>query len=118
MTKSIFYILLLGVLTLLCGIFLPQWWFVAVASFLTALAFKESMVKTAIISFFVVALVWFGTALYIDSANDSILSTRIGLLLGGMTPLVLTLITGILGGLVATLAGLTGASLNRAFFKS
>ena len=118
MTKTLFYIILLGMLTLLCGIFLPQWWFVAVVSFLTALVFKENMLKTGIISFLVVTVVWFGTAMYIDGGNESILSSRIGQILGGLSPFLLTLITGFLGGVVATLSGLTGASINAVFFKS
>ena len=118
MRKTLFYIILLGLLTLLCGIFLPQWWFVAVVSFLTALVFKEKMLKTGVITFLVVTIVWMGTAMYIDIGNESILSSRIGQILGGLSPFLLTLITGLLGGIVATLAGLTGASLNAVFFKS
>ena len=52
---------------------------------------------------------WGGQALYVHIANEGILSTRIAEMLGVGSPLIVVLITGVLGGLVSGLATLTGS---------
>ena len=116
--KTLIYILLLAVLTFLSGVFLPQWWFVAVIGFALAMIFREGLGRTALITFLAVFLVWLGTAMYIDAGNDSILSGRIGNLFGGLSPFLLAAVTGLLGGLCALLGALTGASLSSTISRS
>lgn len=116
--KIILYILLLAVLTFLSGVFLPEWWFVAVISFALAMIFKEGLGRTALVTVVVVFLVWFGTAMYIDAGNSSILSSRMGNLFGGLSPGLLAAVSGLIGSVCALLGALTGASLNAIISKS
>ena len=110
--KTVAYIVLLAVLTFCTGYFLSQWWIVAFIGFIVALVFKESMSKSGIITLLVVSLVWFVMAYSIDINNESILSGRIGNLFGGLNSLAVTLISALVGGIVAFFGALTGASLN------
>ena len=115
--KTLSYILLLSILTFFTGYFLDQWWLVAFIGFVVALLFKEGLLKSGLLTLLVVSLVWFGTAFSIDMSNESILSSRIGDLFGGLSPLLLALISGLVGGIVAMFGAFTGASLQSAFTK-
>ena len=112
--KILSYIVLLAILTLCTGFFLSQWWIVAFIGFVVALLFRQGILKSGLITLLVVALVWFGVAYNIDASNGSILSTRIGNLFGGVGPLALAAISGLVGGIVAMFGAFTGASLQSA----
>ena len=57
-------------------------------------------------------LLWGGLAYWIDIKNESILSTRISQLMGiGNNPVLLVLITGIIGGLVGGFAAMSASFL-------
>lgn len=115
--KIISYIVLLAFLTFCTGYFLSQWWLVAFIGFVVALFYKEGIIKSGLITLFVVGLVWFATAYSIDVSNESILSTRIGNLFGGLSPILLALVSGLVGGIVAMFGAFTGASLHSAISK-
>ena len=51
-------------------------------------------------------LLWSGFAWWQDQANNSILSEQVGNLLGGVSPLSLILITGLIGGIGGGLSAL------------
>ncbi|MEE9373337.1 MAG: hypothetical protein V3V00_09820 [Saprospiraceae bacterium] len=110
--KILGYVLLLAILTFCTGYFLPQWWLVAFIGFVVALVFRQGMMRSAVITLLVVGLVWFGTAYKIDIANESILSTRVGDLFGGLGSTTVALISGFIGGVVAMFGAMTGASLH------
>jgi hypothetical protein len=60
-------------------------------------------------------LLWVGYALYLDNANNHILSTKVAQILAaltGGTGIGLLLLTGVVGGLVSGLATLSGKLLN------
>ena len=116
--KTISYILLLAILTFLTGVFMAQWWFVALIGFALAIIFKESKSTSFILTFFVVFTVWIVVAIYLDSQNDSILAKRVGELFGGIPSFLLAVISAILGGLAGSLGALTGASLSEAVTTS
>ena len=82
-------------------------------SFLVALVFKRSMLKSALITFITVGIVWFFTAFVINSGNGDILGSRIGGLFG-LGSVGMMLVSGLLGATVAMMAALTGASLYKA----
>jgi len=55
---------------------------------------------------------WGGLAFWIDVKNDSILSVRISQLMGiGNNPVILILITGLIGGLVGGFAAMSASFL-------
>lgn len=53
-------------------------------------------------------LLWLGLALALNSANDGVLSARIGRLFGNIGGWLLVLITGLFGGILASFGVLTG----------
>ncbi|MDG2450386.1 MAG: hypothetical protein P8M34_12130 [Saprospiraceae bacterium] len=109
--KTLLYIALFAILSFSTGYFLSQWLLVAFIGFVVALLFKQGILKSGLLTLLVVGLVWFGLAYSIDLANESILSTRIGNLFGGLGPITLAAVSGLIGGVVAMFGAFTGASL-------
>lgn len=89
------------------NIFLP-WWSIALPGLIFGYLFKQQAVPSFLWGFFGVFLLWGGQALYVHIVNEGILSTRIAEMLGVGSPLIIVLITGVLGGLVSGLATVTG----------
>jgi len=110
--KTISYVALLAFLTFCSGYLLPQWWIIAFVSFVVAIAFRQGMLRSGLLSFLTVGMVWLISAFVIDGANDSILSQRVGDLFGVGSSGIL-IVTAVLGGTIALLAALTGASLRQ-----
>lgn len=88
--------------------FLP-WWSIAAMPAVMAFIFHLEVKFSFLAGFLVAALLWGGYAALIDSANDGILSERIGNLLGGASGFILVLITSLLGGIFGGLGALTGS---------
>src|ERR1700754_3739125 len=79
-----------------------DWWIIAIVSFLVAILVQQRLWLAFLSGFTALFLLWPGLALWIDSGNKGILSAKIAavLPLGGNSVLLL-LITGLVGGLVA-----------------
>lgn len=92
----------------LLNLFLP-WWSIAIPGLIFGYSFNKKALPAFGWGFLALFLLWGGQALYIHFANDAILSTRIAEMLSVGSPLLVVLITGILGGLVSGLAALTGS---------
>lgn len=90
--------------------FLP-WWVIAPVSFLTCLLFRITKGEAFIAGFLALFLLWGGMAFFIDSGNEHILSGKIAALLKLPFSFLLILLTGLLGGLVAGLAGFSAGWL-------
>jgi hypothetical protein len=89
--------------------FLPWYSFVFVV-FLVSLLVHQKPLMSFVTGFLAVCIVWVVLAILADSANNHILSTKVATILplkGSYT--MLTLITGVVGGLVAGFAALTGS---------
>lgn len=98
-------------LAFISGLFLP-WWGIAIAAMLAAFVVRQKAGFAFLSGFFALLLLWSGLAYWIDSENESILSVRIAELLGiGDNSFLLILITGVIGGLVAGFAAMTGSYL-------
>lgn len=93
------------------------WWGIAITGLVLGFQMKPSSGKAFGIGFVALFLLWSGQALYIHLANDGILSTRIAEMLGVGSPILVILITGIVGGLVSGLAVLCGSFIKESFFK-
>jgi hypothetical protein len=103
--------LLTALVAFIAGLQLP-WWSIAIVSFLVALLIRQRAGRAFLAGFLGVFVLWCILSWWIDTKNESILSSRIGLLLGvGQHPFLLILITGVVGGLVAGLAALSGSFL-------
>ena len=92
----------------LLNLFLP-WWSIAIPGLIFGYFLNEKPFSSFGWGFLALFLLWGGQALYIHLANDAILSSRIAEMLQLGSPLLVVLITGLLGGLVSGLAALTGS---------
>ena len=104
-------IILTAFLAFISGLFFP-WWGIAVTSLLVAVLVHQKAGKAFLAGFLGVFLLWAALALWIDMKNNGILSKKIAsvLPLGG-NAILLILVTGLVGGLVAGFAAMSGSFL-------
>ncbi|MDP4255200.1 MAG: hypothetical protein Q8938_14420 [Bacteroidota bacterium] len=111
--KFVVSILLIALLSFVSGLFLP-WWCMALAAALVSLLLPQKPGMAFLSGFIALFLLWGALAWTIDSANGSILSQRIALILPlGGSSVLLILITALVGALVAGMAALAGSYLKR-----
>jgi hypothetical protein len=109
--KFLVAILLTALLAFISGLFLP-WWGIAITSLLVAVLVHQKAGKAFLSGMLGVFLLWGGLALWIDIKNDGVLSKKIAAVLPlGGNSLVLILVTGLIGGLVAGMAAISGSFL-------
>lgn len=104
-------LLLTALLAFISGLFLP-WWGIAITSLLVAVLVHQKAGKAFLAGLSGVFLLWGALAWWIDMKNNGVLSARIAsvLPLGG-NALLLIIATGLVGGLVAGMAALSGSYL-------
>ena len=109
--KFLVSVILTALLAFAAGLFLP-WWGIAIAAFLVALVVYQRGGMSWLSGFLAVFLLWCGLAFWINMKNQGILSERIAnvLPLGGNS-ILLILVTGFIGGLVAGFAAMSGSYL-------
>ena len=111
--KFLTALILTALLSFIAGLYLP-WWGIAIAAFLVGLLVIQKSGLSFLAGFSGVLLLWSGLAFWINVKNESIMSARIGELLGiGANSFLLILITGFIGGLVGGFAAMSGT-----FFRS
>ncbi|GGA96557.1 hypothetical protein [Puia dinghuensis] len=100
MIKFFVSIILIALLSFICGLFLP-WWTIAVAAFAVIALIPQKPLAAFFAGFLALFLLWGGLAWAIDAANTSILSVRVAsmLYLQGSS-ILLVLVTGFIGALV------------------
>lgn len=103
--------ILTAILAFISGLFLP-WWGIAITSLLVALLVHQKAGKAFLSGLLGVFLLWAGLAWWIDMKNNGILSKKIATILplGGNT-ILLILVTGLIGGLIAGFAAMSGSFL-------
>lgn len=99
---------LILVTAFLLNLFLP-WWSIALPGLFFGWWFNKNAGTSFVFGFLALFVLWGGQALYIHFANDGILSSRIAEMLQVGSPLLVVLITGVLGGLVSGIATVTGS---------
>ncbi|HEX6335070.1 MAG TPA: hypothetical protein VFZ78_12635 [Flavisolibacter sp.] len=104
-------ILLIAVVGYFLGMFLP-WWSIAIAAFAVSFVFIRHLGSAFLSGFAGIFLLWIVVALWIDTRNQGILSSKVAQIipLGG-SGLLLVLVTALLGGLVGGCAAVAGSSL-------
>src|SRR5687768_10485274 len=112
--KLLLSILLIAVLSFLCGLFLP-WWSIAIVAFIVTLLIPQASSTGFLSGFLGIFFLWGVLSFWIDMNNNGILSKKIAQLLplGGIS-ILLILVTALVGGLVAGFAGMAGSSLRPA----
>lgn len=109
--KFLVAIILTALLAFISGLFLP-WWGMAITSLLVAVLVHQKGWKAFLSGFLGVFILWAGLAWWIDMKNNGILSHRIAAVLPlGGNSMLLILVTGFVGGLVAGLAAMSGSFL-------
>lgn len=113
--KTIIQIILIALLTYIGQLFMP-WWVV----FLTA-AFTTAIIKTKgpasfLSGFVAIFILWLSQVYFIDIANESILSTKVAAIFG-LSPILLMLVTALIGGICGGFGALTGKFLIDLFNK-
>jgi hypothetical protein len=88
------------------------WWGIAITSLLVGVIVHQKAGKAFLSGLLGVFILWAGLAWWTDMKNNGVLSKKIAsvLPLGGST-IVLILVTGIIGGIVAGLAAMSGSFL-------
>lgn len=111
----LFFIIL--ICSLIVSFVLP-WWIVAIISFIAALIIAKTSAHAFWSAFAAIFIVWVVMAMFKSVPNNHILATRMAhvLPLGGHW-MVLTAITGFIGGLVAGMSALSGQLLKKALKK-
>lgn len=93
--------------------FISPWWIVVPVCLMVSFLFKVKIKHAFLMGFCAIFFLWFAQSFFIDMQNDSILSSKIGELFQGLSSLLLTGITGLLGGILGGLGSQIGAELNR-----
>jgi len=91
--------------------FYLSWWSVGLAGFVISFILSSSGFSSFLSGFLGVGLYWGVYAWIIDNSNDHILSSRVAELFSLPDPVLLVLITAIIGGLVGGLGALVGSQL-------
>ena len=113
MIKFFVSILLIGLLSFICGLFLP-WWTIALAAFAVSVLIPQRPLAAFFTGFLALFLLWGGLAFAIDAANNSILSARIATILPLQgSSIALVLATGLIGALVGGGGAITAAFLRK-----
>lgn len=103
--------LLTATSSFIAGLITP-WWSIAVISFLVALLIKQRIGLAFLSGFLGVFLLWGVVSLWIDAANNHILSHKIAQLfpLNGSS-FLLIVVTALVGAIVGGFAAMSGSSL-------
>lgn len=109
--KFITGIILTALLAFISGLFLP-WWGIAITSLLVAVLVHQKAGKAFLSGMLGVFILWAGLAWWIYMKNNGVLSKKIATVLPlGGNSLLLILVTGLIGGLVAGFAAMSGSYL-------
>ena len=106
---------LLGLIATIAISFLVQyfnigpWWSISVIAFVVAALVRLNGFKSFLFGFLAIALLWGAYAFFINGQNEGILSTKIGMLLGGLSSNSLVIISALIGAIVGGLGAMTGS---------
>lgn len=110
--KFIISLLLIIVLAFTSCLFFP-WWSIALAAFIVSALIPQTPFKSFLAGFIALFLLWGVLSFWISHNNEHILAHRVSLLVFKMdNPILLIVITALLGGLVAGFAGLSGSFIH------
>ena len=111
-------VLLMILFSFIAGLFLP-WWGLAIICFAVALLVRQSPGRSFLAGFVSILVLWGLLAAWIDAANEHVLSGKIAQLFKlGNAPILLVLITALVGALVGGFAALSGSFLRPARRRS
>lgn len=97
---------------------LLPWWSLCIAAFVACIFFARNGGQAVLGSLLGAFVLWVIMASVIDIHNDSVLSDRVADIFFVQRPLLLILVTGLVGGLAATGPGLCGFYLRALLLRS
>ena len=106
--------ILIFVFTAILQFFTP-WWTIALVPFLVTLWQPASSVRSFMVSFAAVALLWFIYGLYLHINSEGAMSNRIAEIFSLPNGILLLFVTTVIGGLVAGFSGLSGSLVRQTF---
>lgn len=107
--KAVISTFLIILLSFVACLYFP-WWSVAIVAFIVSALIPQKPLISFLGGFIGLFLLWSILSFYISISNDHILAHRISLLiLKSDSPYLLVLTTGLIGGIVAGFAALTGS---------
>jgi len=98
---------LIVILGALVSLFLPWWSFVLVA-FGVCFFLAKGTGSAFLAGFLGLFVLWGGYAFWLNQSNDGILAEKMGLLFGGLSPILMILVTAGLGAILGGLASWSG----------
>ena len=109
--KAVISTFLIILLSFVACLFFP-WWSIAVVAFIVSAIIRQKPIISFLGGFIGLFLLWSILSFYISVNNDHILAHRISLLIiKEDSPYLLVLMTGLIGGIVAGFAALTGSDI-------
>ena len=113
--KFLSAVILTALLAFATGLYgVMPWCSFAITSLIVAMAVHQKAGKAFLSGFVGLFLLWSILAFLKDSANEHLLATKVAKILPlGGSYIVLIVVTGVIGGLVAGLAALTGSYLRQ-----
>lgn len=93
------------------------WWAFAPICLFIGLVLKAGNSQSFFYGFLGIGLLWFISLSFINAGNDSILASRLAGVLKLSNPILLLILTALIGGLVAGWATLSGSMLRMVFSK-
>ena len=111
--KFIVSVLLIALLSFSACLYFP-WWTIAIAAFIVTAFIQQAPFSAFLSGFCSVFLLWAILAFIISFNNEDILAHKVSQLILQMdNPPLLILVTGLLGGVIAGLAGLAGSFVRK-----
>ena len=111
--KFFISILLIALVSLVAGIYLP-WWSIALVAFAVAAIIPQEPLYASLSGFVAIFILWSVMSFIISNKNDNILAHKISMIiLKSDSPVSLVLIAGLIGALVAGCGALAGSYLRK-----
>ena len=110
--KFIVSVLLIALLSLAVGLYLP-WWTIALVAFIVTSLISQNPIRSFLSGFTALFLLWGALAWVISSNNNHLLAGKVALILKMGNPILLIIVTALIGGLVAGFAALAGSFVRR-----
>ncbi|MCF6237532.1 MAG: hypothetical protein L3J79_01745 [Candidatus Marinimicrobia bacterium] len=105
------------ILVLILQLLFYSWWWILLIPLIIGFFERDSVIRAAFGNGLGIFLLWFGMSLFQWNNGGGIIVGRVAEVMGAGSGLVLALATGMVGFLVATIAGYAGFSLRKQLIK-
>ena len=110
-------ILISLVLVFILQLLFYSWWWIILVPLVIGFFEKDSLTKAAAGNGIGIFLLWFGMSLYQWGNGSEVIASRIAEVMGANSGFILAFVTGIIGFVVAAMAGYAGFSLRKVLIK-